>query len=312
MEYFIGIDLGGTFIKGGIVDKQGNILVKDKTPTQANLGNDKVVNNIARLCESLLKQANINKDGVKIGVGTPGIVDSEKGIVVLAENLGWDNFPVAEKLTTLTGMQVKLGNDANAAALGETKFGSGKAYENTVFVTLGTGVGGGVIIDGKLFEGVRSAGTELGHTVIKVDGEKCSCGRKGCLEAYASATALIRETKRAMQKNPASKLWEVGDLDKVTGKTAFDYYSIDKTAKKVVDKYIKMLGVGLTNFANEFRPEAILLGGGVCAQGDSLIKPLQKFVDKEIFAGPRGPQVKILKATLENDAGLLGAAALVM
>ena len=312
MKYYIGIDLGGTFIKGGIVDNKGNILVKDKMPTQANLGNDKVVENIARLCEELLTKANIRKDGVKIGIGTPGIVDSEKGIVVLAENLGWDNFPVAEKLYALTGMQVKLGNDANAAALGETKFGSGKAYQNTVFVTLGTGVGGGVIIDGKLFEGVRSAGTELGHTVIKVGGEKCTCGRKGCLEAYASATALIREIKRAMQKNPDSKLWEIRSLDKVTGKTAFDYYDQDKTAKKVVDNYIKMLGAGLTNFANEFRPEAILLGGGVCAQGDSLIKPLQKYVDKEIFAGPRGPQVQILKATLENDAGLLGAAAFVM
>ena len=312
MKYYIGIDLGGTFIKGGIVDEQGNIIIKDKTPTQARESNDIVVGNIARLCNELLQKANIKKDGVKIGIGTPGIVDSEKGIVVLAENLGWDNFPVAEKLYKLTGMEVKLGNDANAAALGETKFGSGKAYENTVFVTLGTGVGGGVIIDGKLFEGVRSAGTELGHTVIKVGGERCSCGRKGCLEAYASATALIRETKRAMQKNPTSKLWEVGDLEKVTGKTAFDYYDSDKTAKKVVDAYIKMLGTGLTNFANEFRPDAILLGGGVCAQGDSLIKPLQKFVDKEIFAGQRGPQVKILKATLENDAGLLGAAALVM
>ncbi len=312
MKYCIGIDLGGTFIKGGIVDQKGNILIKDKTPTQANLGNDTVVKNIARLCKELLAKANLTNDDVKIGIGAPGIVDSEKGIVILAENLGWDNFPVAEKLHALTGMEVKLGNDANAAALGETKFGSGKAYQNTVFVTLGTGVGGGVIIDGKLFEGVRSAGAELGHTVIKVDGEKCSCGRKGCLEAYASATALIRETKRAMQKNPTSKLWEVGGLDQVTGKTAFDYYAIDKTAKKVVDIYIKMLGVGLTNFANEFRPEAILLGGGVCAQGESLINPLQKFVDKEIFAGPRGPQVKVLKATLENDAGLLGAAALVM
>lgn len=312
MQYYIGIDLGGTFIKGGIVDNEGNIIIKDKTPTEVDKGEDKIVQNIAYLCDKLIKGANIPKDGLKVGIGTPGIVDSEKGIVILAENLGWDHFPVAEKLTALTGMEVKLGNDANAAALGETKFGSGKAYENTVFVTLGTGVGGGVILGGKLFEGVGSAGTELGHTVIKFGGEKCSCGRRGCLEAYASATALIRETKRAMQKNPTSKLWEVGGLDKVTGKTAFDYYDIDKTAKKVVDTYIKMLGAGLTNFANEFRPNAILLGGGVCAQGDSLIKPLQKFVDKEIFAGPRGPQVKILKATLENDAGLLGAAAFVM
>lgn len=312
MQYAIGIDLGGTFIKGGIVDKSGNIIFKDKTPTEANKGAEKIAENIALLCEKLLKKAGLKNEEVQIGIGAPGFVDSEKGIVVLAENLGWENFPIAKILQERIGCKVKLGNDANAAALGETKFGSGKAYQNTVFVTLGTGVGGGVIIDGKLFEGVRSAGAELGHTVIKAGGEKCSCGRRGCLEAYASATALIRDTKRAMKKNQESKLWEIGGLDEVTGKTAFDYYDTDKTAKKVVDNYIKMLGVGLTNFANEFRPEAILLGGGVCAQGDSLIKPLQKIVNKEIFAGPLGPQVPVLKATLENDAGLLGAAALVL
>lgn len=312
MKYSIGIDLGGTFIKGGIVDENGAILCKDKKPTQADKGSEQILENIAILCEILLERSGINRKGVKIGIGAPGFVDSEKGIVVLAENLGWENFPVGEKLFKRTGLEVKLGNDANVAALGETKFGSGKVYQNTVFVTLGTGVGGGVIIEGKLFEGVRSAGAELGHTVIKAGGERCSCGRRGCLEAYASATALIRDTKRAMQKNLNSKMWASGSLDKVTGKTAFDYYNTDKTAKTVVDKYIKMLGVGLTNFANEFRPEAILLGGGVCAQGDSLIKPLQKIVNQEIFAGPRGPQVQVLKATLENDAGLLGAAALVM
>jgi len=152
----------------------------------------------------------------------------------------------------------------------------------------------------------------MGHSVIVAGGEQCTCGRKGCLEAYASATALIRDTKRAMQNNPNSLMWEIGSLDKVDGKTAFDYADKDADAKAVVDNYIEKLGVGLTNIANEFRPEVIMLGGGVCAQGDNLIVPLQAFVDKEIYAGSKGPQVKLLIATLGNDAGLLGACALLM
>ena len=179
-------------------------------------------------------------------------------------------------------------------------------------LTLGTGVGSGIVIDGKLFEGNRSAGAELGHSVIVAGGEQCTCGRKGCLETYASATALIRDTKRAMQANKDSKMWEIGALDNVTGKTAFDYKDVDESAKQVVENYIEKLGVGITNVANEYRPEAIILGGGVCAQGDTLIKPLQEFLDREIYAGSKGPQVKLLTATLENGAGLLGAAALWM
>ena len=181
-----------------------------------------------------------------------------------------------------------------------------------MLLTLGTGVGGGIVIDGKLFEGNRSAGAELGHSVIVAGGEQCTCGRKGCLEAYASATALIRDTKRAMQADKSSKMWEIGDIEKVTGKTAFDYKDCDAPAKAVVDNYIEKLGVGITNVANVFRPQAIMLGGGVCAQGDNLIKPLQAYLDKEIFAGTQGPAVKILVATLGNSAGLLGAAALLL
>ena len=312
-KYYLGIDLGGTFIKGGIVDSDGNIIVKDKTPTQSDLGANKVAENIANLCISLLKQANLKKDDVVgVGMGSPGMIDSERGEVVFANNLNWEQVKICDEVQKLTGLKVKIANDANVAALGETKFGCGKNYKNTVFITLGTGVGGGIVIDGKLFEGNRSAGAEMGHSVIVAGGEQCTCGRKGCLEAYASATALIRDTKRAMQNNPNSLMWEIGSLDKVDGKTAFDYADKDADAKAVVDNYIEKLGVGLTNIANEFRPEVIMLGGGVCAQGDNLIVPLQAFVDKEIYAGSKGPQVKLLIATLGNDAGLLGACALLM
>ncbi|MBQ8323041.1 MAG: ROK family protein [Clostridia bacterium] len=312
-KYYIGIDLGGTFIKGGIVDDEGAILVSDKVPTESDGGEKKVAENIAYLCEKLLNAANMTTGDVEgIGMGVPGMIDVKNGLVIFSNNLNWKDFKISEAVGALTGLPVKIANDANVAALGETKFGCGKAYNNTVLLTLGTGVGGGIVIDGKLFEGNRSAGAELGHSVIVAGGEQCTCGRKGCLEAYASATALIRDTKRAMEADKDSKMWEIGSVDNVTGKTAFDYADKDASAKKVVENYIEKLGVGITNLANEFRPEAVLLGGGVCAQGDNLVKPLQAFLDKEIFAGAMGPQVRILTATLENSAGLLGAAALFM
>ena len=312
-KYYIGIDLGGTFIKGGIVDDLGNILISDKVPTESEKGADDVALNIANLCKTLLAGVNMTtSDIVGIGMGVPGMIDSAKGEVVYSNNLAWEHFFISDEVEKQTGLPVRIANDANVAALGETKFGCGKDYNNTVMLTLGTGVGGGIIIDCKLFEGNRSAGAELGHSVIVAGGEKCTCGRKGCLEAYASATALIRDTKRAMLADKNSKMWAIGSIENVTGKTAFDYKDMDDSARKVVEDYIEKLGVGITNIANEFRPEAVILGGGVCAQGDNLIKSLQKFVNKEIFAGNKGPQVKILTATLGNSAGLLGAAALWM
>ena len=312
-KYYIGIDLGGTFIKGGIVDDEGNILVSDKIPTEREYGGDRVTSNIVSLCKKLLAAANMSEsDVVGIGMGVPGMIDSKTGIVTFSNNFDWEDFHIVDMIKAKIDLPVKIANDANVAALGETKFGCGKEYKNTVLLTLGTGVGGGVVIDGKLFEGNGSAGAELGHSIVQVDGEPCSCGNKGCLEAYASASALIRDTKRAMEQDKNSAMWAVGALDNVDGKTAFDHCETDASAKAVVDNYIKMLGAGIVNFANIFRPEAVLLGGGVCAEGDRLIKPLQAILNRDIFAGARGPQVKILVAQLGNKAGLLGAAALLM
>ena len=312
-KYYVGIDLGGTFIKGGIVDDLGNIVYQDKTPTQSEGGSETVANNIANLTKKLLAAVGLDaSDVVGIGMGVPGMIDSKAGNVIYSNNLCWEDFAIGETVSSLTGLPVKIANDANVAALGEVKFGVAKAYQNAILLTLGTGVGGGIVVDGKLVEGNRSAGAELGHMSIVMGGEQCTCGRKGCLEAYASATALIRDTKRAMEAHPDSKLWEIGSIDAVTGKTAFDYRETDAYAKAVVDGYIAALGAGIVNFANIFRPEVVLLGGGVCAQGDNLIKPLQAILDKEIFAGKKGPQVKILIAGLGNSAGILGAAALLL
>ena len=312
-KYFVGIDLGGTFIKGGIVDDLGNIVCLDKVPTESDKGADKVAENIAALTQKLMNTLGLNKDDVEgIGMGVPGMIDSKAGNVIYSNNLKWKDFRIGEKVTALTGLRVKIANDANVAALGEVKFGAAKDYENVVMFTLGTGVGGGIVIDGKLFEGNKSAGAELGHATIRMGGEQCTCGRKGCLEAYASATALIRDTKRAMEAHKDSQMWQDGGLDQVTGKTAFDYKDTDPYAKEVVENYITYLAEGITDIANVFRPEAVLLGGGVCAQGDNLVKPLQEKLDKDIFAGDLGPKVKILIAELENSAGILGAAALLM
>lgn len=312
-KYYVGIDLGGTFIKGGIVDDLGNILYENKVPTESEKGAGRVASNIASLVKMLLEALGLSKEDVEgLGMGVPGMIDSKAGNVIYSNNLGWTDFRIGEEVAKLTGLRVKIANDANVAALGEVKFGAAKEYDSAVLLTLGTGVGGGIVVDGKLVEGNKSAGAELGHSVIVAGGEQCTCGRKGCLEAYASATALIRDTKRAMQAHKDSKMWEIGSLDAVMGKTAFDYKDTDIYAKEVVDGYVFHLACGITNMANIFRPEAVLLGGGVCAQGDNLVKPLQKILDADIFAGNKGPQVPILVAELGNSAGLLGAAALLM
>ena len=312
-KYYIGIDLGGTFIKGGIVDDEGRIIIKDKVPTESDKGASAVIANIVGLCTSLLSRVNMTAaDVVGVGMGVPGMIDSEAGAVIYSNNLGWEDLSICGPVGEALGLPVKITNDANAAALGETKFGGGKNRKSSVMLTLGTGVGGGVIIDGKIFEGNHSAGAELGHAVIIAGGEPCTCGRRGCLEAYTSATALIRETKRAMEAHPESEMWAVGSLDAVDGKTAFTYKDTDPVAAAVVAGYIEKLGVGITNYANTFRPEVMILGGGVCAEGDRLILPLREFLNREIYAGSRGPAVELVTASLGNDAGLLGAAALMM
>ena len=313
MKYYIGIDVGGTFLKGGIIDEKGKIIFNTKIPTESENGADGVTDNICKLIDLLLQGSNMSVSDIEgIGMGVPGMIDSKNGVVIFSNNLNWHDVKIAEKISDKFNIKVKIANDANVAALGEAVFGAGSEYNDSVLITLGTGVGSGIIIGKKLFEGNQSAGAEIGHMVIVDGGEKCTCGRRGCFEAYASATALIRNTKNAMVTHKDSKMWEIGGEDKVTGKTAFDYKDKDVYAKEVVDNYIEKLACGIANIANIFRPEVVMLGGGVCAQGDNLIIPLQKQVNKEIFAGCLGPAVPVVTANLGNDAGILGAAALVI
>ena len=309
-KYAVGIDLGGTFIKGGIADDTGNIIAYDKVETEAKKGDKAVAKNIADLCAKLIEKANMTVSDVRgAGMGVPGMIDSKNGEVVYANNLGWSHFKISEHVEKQSGLKVAISNDANVAALGEAMFGEGKGCKNTVMLTLGTGVGGGIVLDGKLYEGNASAGAELGHVVIVKDGLSCTCGRRGCLEAYASASALVRDTKRAVQQHPDSKMSEAKEID---GTTAFRYRDTDPYAKDVLDKYFSYLACGITDIANVFRPEKVILGGGICAEKEGLTEPLQKLVDAEIYGGETGPAVKIKTAKLGNKAGILGAAALVL
>lgn len=312
---YAGIDLGGTNIKGGLYG-DGKVLIKDEIKT-GSLDAVSVIKNIAVIINKMLSDAGLKiNDITAIGAGIPGMIESSSGTVLYNNNLGWVKVEFAWLLQQelKKDIPVYISNDANVAALGESVFGAAKEYKDSILITLGTGVGGGVIIDGNIFEGNKGAGAELGHMVIKAGGEKCTCGRRGCFEIYCSATALIRETVKAMQKHKNSQLWEIccGKVDNVNGKTAFDGYFTDKTAKTVVDNYITYLAEGLCNLANIFRPQAILLGGGISKQGEMLINMVKKKFDKRLYAGKLGPQVDIKLASLRNDAGFLGAVALAM
>lgn len=309
----IGVDIGGTTIKAAMISYDGTILCHNSTPTKCGDNGELLCADIVALINDLIfKQNVIKSEIVGVGIGCPGLIDSQKGIVVFAGNLQLKYCPLASKVSDSLGLPVKITNDANAAALGEAKFGAGKKYKDSILITLGTGVGGGIVIDGKLFEGGSSAGTEIGHTVIVEDGEPCTCGRRGCFEAYSSATALMRKTRTIMQENKDSAMWNTYNLETVLGKTAFDYADTDKAAKSVVDWYVKYLACGVTNLANVFRPQVIMLGGGVSEQKERLTQPVQDLLDKQIFAGTTYAGVKVVTASLGNEAGVYGAAALMM
>jgi len=310
----IGIDIGGTSIKGAGVTDKGQILEKFSMPVYKDDTSEITLERLGKTVKEYLDSLKeLRNEVVGIGVGCPGAIDSEKGIVNYSNNLQWSNVHLKDYLEKVTKLPVRITNDANAATLGEAKFGSGKIYKSIIMITLGTGVGGGVIIDGKLFEGNEGKGTELGHTVIVVDGEPCSCGRNGCLEAYSSATALIRETKRMMEKNPNSYLWQLvdGDISKVNGKVAFDAAKNgDKVGHEIVKWYVKYLSEGILNFCNIFRPDVIILSGGIANQGDYLINRLVEYCKARYYGYQRAPEVAIKKAILGYESGIIGAGCL--
>ncbi len=312
MKAYIGIDIGGMTIKGIVLDMTGASICEDVIETGCNESSKKMCDNIATLVERLIENGKVSRRTSTVGIGCPGVIDSARGIVVFAGNLHLKAFPLAQEVEDRIHMPVKITNDANAAALGEAKFGAGKDYDDSILITLGTGVGGGIIIDGKLFEGYKSAGAEIGHTVIVAGGRPCTCGRKGCFEAYSSASALMARTREVMQEHPESLMWNTYKPETVTGRTPFEYAEKDEWAKEVVDWYVRYLACGITNMANIFRPQVVMLGGGVSKQRTRLTNPLQEIVDSEIIGGIDYAPVKVVTASLGNKAGAYGAAALFM
>ena len=313
--YTIGIDLGGTNIVASVVDDDYNIIGTSKTPTNSPRSADEIFDDIADVCEEAVKAAGLTMEDIdSVGMGTPGTVNQD-GIIEFANNLAFNNVPARTMLAKRINKpeeKVFIENDANCAALGEAYAGCGNGAKDFVAVTLGTGVGSGVIIGGKIVNGVNYAGGECGHMVIVVDGEQCSCGRKGCWEAYASATALIRQTKKAMEEYPDSLMHKLAKEEgKVSGRTAFDAMRLgDIAGIKVVDDYIKYVACGLINIVNALQPEIICIGGGICNEGETLMKPLRRFVQSERYSIHSKIQTKIVKAELGNDAGVIGAALL--
>ena len=307
--YYIGVDLGGTNIAAGVVDENGKILVQDSTATLNERPYTEIVKDMANLCKKIIADAGLAESDIKaIGIGSPGSIDNENGVVVYANNLKMDHSPIAAELKKYINVPVNIENDANAAAYGEYVINGG-GVDDFVFITLGTGVGGGVIINKKIYRGFNGAGGELGHITLVHDGEPCTCGNHGCWEAYASVTALIRQTEAAMKENPDSMMHEVAKKEnKVSGKTAFiAAKNGDAAAQKVVDTYIGYVADGIMSVINIFQPEKLVIGGGISKEGDYLLKPIIRYVDKAGY-NKYMKKTKISIATLFNDAGIIGAA----
>lgn len=318
--YRIGIDLGGTNIAAGLVNEKFEIIAKDSTPTLVGRPDAALVQDIAALAKNLCKTAGIElSDVASLGIASPGIVDDATGEILYANNLYLKHFPILPELRKLLDIkELHIENDANAAAWGEAIAGAAKGSSSSVMVTLGTGVGGGIVNGGKVYKGFNSAGGELGHMVIAVDGRPCTCGRHGCWEAYSSATGLINMTKEKLEEcertgreTVMTKL--VAEKGKVTGRTAFDGKRLgDAAASEVVDEYIKYLASGVASMINIFQPEVLSIGGGISNEGQYLLDLLIPRVREQQYGTDLVPLTDIRIAQLRNDAGIIGAAVLGM
>ncbi|MBR1970552.1 MAG: ROK family protein [Clostridia bacterium] len=309
-KYYIGIDLGGTNIACGVVDEYGVIYGRSSRKTNAPRPYEEIFNDMAECAFDAAKESGINFDDIEsVGIGCPGAINKETGCIEFSNNLGFYDVEITKHMEKLLGKKVYVENDANAAAWGEYLCGSGKGTKSMVMITLGTGVGSGIVDNGHLLTGAYEKGAEIGHMVLRINGEKCTCGRKGCFEAYASATALIRDTKKAMNENPDSDMWKVAkSLSKVDGKTAFK--AKDKAAKEVINNYLSNLSEGVVNIVNILQPEIIAIGGGVSNAGEKILKPIRKAIKNYSFARFGKKQTEVQIAKLGNDAGLIGAAML--
>ena len=294
MAYYIGVDIGGTNLKAGVVDESGQIVGEASVPTGADRPQDVVLEDILGAVSKAVQASGVSTKSIRaVGMGSPGKIDYDTGTVVYNNNLGWKDFHISEKMSEALGLPVRLENDADAAALGEVIAGSAKGARSAIIVTLGTGVGVGIVLDGKIYRG-----SEFGHMVIVHGGLECTCGRKGCFEAYCSATGLIRMTREDGITEPDGT---------VNGRTVFDAAENgNKAAAELIDEYIEYLACGLANLINGLQPEVIGIGGGVAKQGERLLVPLRKKVEAEVYKGLT--PTRIVGCTLGYKAGLIGAA----
>ena len=312
--YRLGIDLGGTNIVAGVVDEEYKIIAKASCKTNVPRPESEICDSMAEVAVKACEKAGISMDEVEsIGIGVPGEVNPKTGVIEYSANLFFHNWEVVKMMNERLGKKVLIENDANAAALGEYLAGAAKGTKNAIAITLGTGVGGGIIINGKIYSGSNFAGAELGHMVIVKDGKECGCGRKGCWEAYSSATGLINMTKAKIlsEKLDYSYMLKLadGDINKVNGKTAFDAAaSGDSDAQEVLNEYFSYLATGLVNIINIFQPDVLCIGGGISNQGENLLRPLRKIIEEERYTKHNDKQTVLCTCSLANDAGIIGAA----
>ena len=308
MMNYIGIDLGGTNIAAALTGEDGQILRRCGQPTPRTP--EAVADAIAALASELLAQS--GEEVPYIGIGAPGAIDPAAVVIARWTNLDFNDVPLVELVSARTGLPVLLENDANCAAIGEFAAGAGKGFDSMVAITLGTGVGGGAILNGKLYTGANYAGLEVGHFVIHQGGRRCSCGRAGCFEAYCSATALIARAREAMAEDPHSLLWNLGGApEQVDGKTVIQAAEQgDGAASRVLAEFTEALGCGVTSLVNIFQPDVLCVGGGIANAGEAILAPVREILDREDYAKYYAKRTRLCRAQLGNDAGLIGAAML--
>ena len=294
--YHLGLDVGGTNLAAAVIDNQYNILSRVSIPAGAGRSIEEITDDMATVSRMAVDNAGVSMNEIAgWGIGMPSCVNSHTNLLVHANCFGWHNVPIYDYLRGKLPLDVKIDNDANCAALGEALAGAAKGHSNVLMLTLGTGVGGGIILDGKIYAGADGMGAELGHSKLIFNGEQCTCGQKGCLEAYCSATALCRDAARAGFDGDARAIFNAAKAG-------------DSVAVKLVDDYIAYLAAGLSTFITIFRPEMIIFGGGVAAAGARLFVPLREKMKECTFGAEEIGLPPVVPADLGNDAGLVGAA----
>lgn len=315
MNYFVGIDIGGTNVEIGILNAQGDILGKESIKTESKKGAEDTFNRIWNKTKELAEKLKIKVEDIEaVGLGIPGPVVNNS-VVKIAANFSWNNdFPAKDLMEKITGKPVKVGNDVKVIALGETLFGAGKGYKNSITIPIGTGIAAGIIIDGKILEGAGGAAGEFGHVVVNKEGYKCGCGLTGCLETYCSATGIVREGRRRLELDKNNALYEVigGDLEKLEAKHIFDLAKKgDKFSEEIVDFFCEKLAEGVGMLLNIINPEIIIFTGGVARAGEIITDGVKKYLPKYAL-GMTMENLIFTFGKLEEEAGIKGAAALVM